>query len=259
MFQSDIDVVLLLTACVDPVGMEKTKLQNPEIRKKHYYDALDFYLKRTPYRIVVVENTNYDFSAPYQSYMTAGRLEYLKFDGNQYPREYGKGYGEAKILEYAFEHSVFLKNAPYVMKITGRYVIPHIKLLLRSTFALNIRKREIVAADMTKDLTSTWSICVLASGSFWKDYFLPYKDWINDSKNQYFEHALRQGIFRWIADHKYFQQYPLPVLHQGTSGTSGRKHQHSAKEYLIAGIKLSLVSWKIRKIAHREVKAGLKI
>ena len=52
------DVVLLLTACINPNGMLYTTIQDTELRKKHYIESLFFYLTKTQYKIVFVENSN---------------------------------------------------------------------------------------------------------------------------------------------------------------------------------------------------------
>ena len=99
------DVVLLLTACINPNGMLYTTIQDTELRKKHYIESLFFYLTKTQYKIVFVENSNTDISSLYQKEISEGRLECITFDGNNYDRSLGKGYGEALILDYACMHS----------------------------------------------------------------------------------------------------------------------------------------------------------
>lgn len=126
------DVVILLTACVYPNGMDKTVLQNPAIRKQQYCDALDFYLNQTSCHIVFCENTMTDFTSQYQSYIESGQLECLTFDGNHYDHSWGKGYGEAQIILYAYHHSRLLRHARYVLKITGRIIISNVQRILQS-------------------------------------------------------------------------------------------------------------------------------
>lgn len=38
------DVILLLTACINPNGMLYTAIQDTELRKKQYIESLTFYL-----------------------------------------------------------------------------------------------------------------------------------------------------------------------------------------------------------------------
>lgn len=123
---------ILLTACVSPGGMSDTLLQDPTIRSEQYKQALDFYLKETDLPIVFCENTMYDMSRDYKQYIDSGRLEYLTFDGNNYDKKKGKGYGEALILHYAICQSSIINHSKYIIKITGRLVISNINQLSSS-------------------------------------------------------------------------------------------------------------------------------
>lgn len=128
-----IKVCILLTACVNPGGMSHTVLQDPVIRANQYKKALDFYIKETSVPIVFCENTMYDISYEYKDQIDSGRLEYFTFDGNNYDKSKGKGYGEALIMKYAIDNSVIIKNSRYVIKITGRIVITDIRRFLHSS------------------------------------------------------------------------------------------------------------------------------
>lgn len=104
--------ILFLTACVNPNGMAYTKLNNLEERLRQYKEALNWYLDHTDMRILLVENSGCDFSDCYQRQIDEGRLEFLCFEGNDYDRSRGKGYGEAAIMEYGIAHSRLIKTCP---------------------------------------------------------------------------------------------------------------------------------------------------
>ena len=144
------NICVLLTACVNPSGMSHTTLQNPQIRAEQYKEALNYYLKETSLPIVFCENTMYDISDVFQQYIASGRLEYLTFNGNNYDKSKGKGYGEALIMKYAINHSKVIKNCKYLIKITGRLIIKDIKrisssplLLYDNLFRCNIKDKFI--------------------------------------------------------------------------------------------------------------------
>lgn len=120
------DIVILLTACVDPGGMINTLLQDIEVRKQQYLEAIGFYLKETKYNIVFCENTDADFYDEIEAVEKYDRLEYITFFGNDYDKKRGKAYGEGRIIKYAMENSRFLKDAAYVIKVTGRIKILNI-------------------------------------------------------------------------------------------------------------------------------------
>lgn len=125
-------LTILLTACVNPGGMSYTVINDIAERQQQYEDALTFYLENTNVPIVVVENTGVDFSDKFSEYKNSGRLEYLTFQGNDFDKKRGKGYGEALILKYALEHSSFLKQTKYLCKITGRLIIRNIADIIAS-------------------------------------------------------------------------------------------------------------------------------
>lgn len=123
---------ILLTACVNPNGMSETVLQNSEERAEQYRHAIDFYIKETNLPIVFCENTMYDMKSDYEQHIISGRMEYLMFDGNNYDKKRGKGYGEARIMKYAISHSDIIKQSKYIIKITGRLVITNIMRIASS-------------------------------------------------------------------------------------------------------------------------------
>lgn len=213
--------ILFLTACVNPNGMAYTKLNNPEVRLGQYKEALDWYLANTDFKILLVENSNWDFSQDYQAYIDAGRLEFLCFDGNNFDRTRGKGYGEATIMEYGVRHSSLIgkygKEA-CIVKVTGRLICKNINTLCKPELA------GFVCANVAKD---DWggniatSQFVIAPTAFWTGYFLPEREKINDSACYHFEHLLYDSIERWRKAKGRFREFWFPPMMEGVSGTSG--------------------------------------
>lgn len=154
-----------MTACIAPKGMGNTILQNPNIRKSQYLEAIDFYLKETEYNIVFCENTGTNIFDEIQSKVKFSRLEYITFNGNDYDKQRGKGYGEAKIIQYAIRNSKYLQRCNSIIKITGR-----VKILNMNELATIIMRKErvdnVVALEFLK---KNWanSVC----------FFSP-KDWL---------------------------------------------------------------------------------
>lgn len=100
---------ILLTGCVNPDGMARTKLQDIDIRRQQYLDAIRFYHDTTKYPIVFCENSMSDLSG-YFPKRDKDRIEFLTFNGNDYNKERGKSLGEANIIEYALTTSQLLKK-----------------------------------------------------------------------------------------------------------------------------------------------------
>lgn len=185
-------ICLLLTACVNPGGMSYTALQDSGIRKKQYEEALDFYLKKTNVPIVFVENTSCDFSAKYNDYIQEGRLECHTFNGNDYDKSLGKGYGEYKILMYADAHSKILSSCQYVLKITGRIKVRNIKCLLKSK---SLMLNNVFRCDF-RETDYLWSMVVMIETQKLMDVFKAEGHRLNDSNGVYFEHILYEGMVK---------------------------------------------------------------
>ena len=205
--------VLLLTACVKPGRMINTVLTDPSIRREQYIEALRFYLRETNYSIVFIENTEEDFSNLFRIYIESGRLEYITFQGNNHLYQHrGKGYGEAVILEYAIQHSRFLQECEYIVKITGRLKLLNVKQILW------LHRYVIPKCDIqcSMDVNSRFSDSrlVILNIQFLR-YFLINKNSINDD----FECVL----FECMDKQTEFICYPLFIRPSwiGISGTVG--------------------------------------
>lgn len=173
-------VAILLTGCINPNGMCYTALQCADIRKVHYLEAIDFYLQETNLRIVFCENTDTNIFDEIISPKKYERLEYLTFQGNNYDKSRGKGYGEARTIKYAIEHSQYIQSVDYIIKITGRVKILNISNLLKRRIP---RKKDLVAMVEFSALDYAKSVCFGAS-----------KDWLFTTVSKYDE-LLQDGNF----------------------------------------------------------------
>jgi len=134
--------ILLLTATITPPsGVPLLARTDPSVRLNDYANALKFYLslvgKCVDY-ILFVENSNSDISrlrAIVDQANLTKSVEFIVFEGLDYPPAYGRGYGEFKLVEYAMNHSTILNNQPgesIVWKVTGRYITKNICRIITS-------------------------------------------------------------------------------------------------------------------------------
>ena len=211
--------VILLTACVNPGGMTFTALTDTSERLRQYREALDFYLLETTLPIVFCENTLCDFSEDYKEYITSGRLEYITFDGNNFDKSKGKGYGEALIMEEAFRRSVIIKPSDIIIKITGRLKVLNINVLINDNSRLF--SNTIQTLNPSNDFVD--SRVIISPLSFFQDYFLPEKHLINDNDNLFFEHVL----FKSLMQRKCFMFIPFLHIPEiiGMSGSNGTEYK----------------------------------
>lgn len=132
--------ILLLTATITPLpGINNLAHIDPGKRLQDYANALEFYLKRLRpnEEIVFCENSGSDLSvlrALTHRLNAAHKVEFLSFFGNDFPPNYGRGYGEFKLVDHAMTHSEKIRTAPQdavmIWKVTGRYIVHNLNAII---------------------------------------------------------------------------------------------------------------------------------
>lgn len=216
--------VILLTGCINPQGMALTKLQDNKVRLAQYLYAINWYLKNTDLPIVFVENTNFNLRPYYTNTMNSARFEYITFNGNDYDKTRGKGYGEAIIIKYALYNSSIIKENTYIIKITGRLIVRNLMKLLSDYKKEQTKSnKDIICCDVNKNLTTAFSRIVFMPYRFCTNFFFKEIERINDSKKQEFENILSDSIYKAVSSHKYdLSLYKRKYHIIGMSGTTAK-------------------------------------
>lgn len=228
-------ICILLTAAIDPKGVVFMKRSDPLVREKDHIDALTKWIQ-LPFPVVLCENSGYKLGKIRKIVEESAKkdLEILQFDGQDFPRELGKGYGELNTIKYAIKHSQVIKDSDYVIKINGRYFIKNIEKIVSILLS---NKDVYVMADLQKNLT--WVDCRVFGfkPSFIDKYLCELQNLLNDSKGIYLEHIMPRAVLRAIADgHKWI---PLPIkpIIIGNSGTSDTLYKVSKFSWLKGDVK----------------------
>lgn len=233
---SNTSCVILLTACINPNGMSFTQLQDGHVRKIQYLEALNYYLSSTSFRIVFCENSGEDLFE-LERVVNNPRVEFLSFQGNDYDKNLGKGFGEFGIVQYAFQHSAFINEAATIIKITGRLIINNILEIVRIQKLLFGNPKRYVYVEDLKDTFSFDSRCFIASKGFFVNGFLALQNTINDSAGYYFEHFLYDSV-KSLPVGYVISDFALPFNYSGISGSTGEEYE---SEILSHGKKLTLI------------------
>lgn len=102
---------------------------DPLLRLNDYVSAFKYYLSDQFTQVdmvVFVDNSSHPLSeirSIADNYKGTKQVEILSFYGLDYPIEYTRGYGELKLIEYAFEHSTMINrmsDLDRIWKVTGR-------------------------------------------------------------------------------------------------------------------------------------------
>lgn len=204
-------ICILLTACVDlkrPIFRLKRK--DPLVREKDYIEAMKAWINKTDYSIVFCENSGFDLvnirKVAQNSRIREGRdVEFLQFDGQNFPGELGRGYGELGAIRYAIMHSTLIKKSDYVIKVTGRLFIKNIKKITQPLLKEN---EFYVMASLMPPIRCAECRIFAFKPSFVPDYFAKFQGSINDSKDFVFDRALYEAITLAINDGR--KWLPLP-------------------------------------------------
>lgn len=213
--------IILLTGCINPNGMTKTVIQDPEARKQQYILAINYYLNNTHYPIIFIENTNTDISGGFEQCVNNKRIEFITFNGNDFNKALGKGYGEAIMIDYAIKKSILIQESSFIIKITGRLIVENIEELTSEMKLSNCVYANMVRGNCGLERKSFF---FGASVKFLRDYFLANKECIDESINVYFERHLYNECLIWKEAGGLSKEFKHPIIVKGVSGSTGKDY-----------------------------------
>jgi hypothetical protein len=131
---------LLMTATITPPpDVTKLKRMDPSARLADYLEALRFYLGTSGEaikQIVFVENSASDLTALRElaANYPNKRVEFISFYGLDFPANYGRAYGEFRLIDHAFEQAdgilAKLPDDERIWKATGRLRLRNIAAMV---------------------------------------------------------------------------------------------------------------------------------
>lgn len=156
--------LLLLTATITPKNKKKNlAITDPAVRLEQYKLALEYYLKMLSDGyiggILFVDNSTSDCSSLVnlvEKYDVLDKVEIVSFYGLDYPDQYGRGFGEFKLIQYAMENSKLVASLgenDLIWKVTGRYILNNFQKILEEApdnfdFYCNCRNYPISWIDL---------------------------------------------------------------------------------------------------------------
>ncbi len=116
---------LVMSATLAP-PTEAVARADPADRLNDYLDALRFYLSLPDTvidRVLFIDNSNSDITplAELARRFPHGKVvELISFEGNTHPHQFGKAYGEFKLMDYGLANTTLFAPEDLVWKTTGR-------------------------------------------------------------------------------------------------------------------------------------------
>ncbi len=223
--------IVLATAsvvCNDP----NTVLSTMEERRAQYISACAEWLRSPAVScLVVCENTDNESLGVELKFLAddAGKqFEYICFSGDANKvAEYGKGYGEGEIIEYALHHSRVIESTQGAFyKISGRLNVKNFT---------EINKKINPAGNYFKLMATRLNTNLQVDTRFFYVQSEFYEKWlsksyfaVNDLQKYYLEHE----FYRLLKNSRYIKSFPLFPKIAGSSATLGKEYAHESKDYL---------------------------
>ncbi len=138
---SNITIILTTTVNVHTRMIHTKDVQhcNKEERLHIYLRSIKQWLTKTKFNIIVSDNNNYSYpelSEELEVYKN--RFEIIYYDESSLKEtkyllnQPTKGINELYSINYAFHNSKIIQNSIFVIKITGRYFLPHLENYLEN-------------------------------------------------------------------------------------------------------------------------------
>ena len=222
--------VLLLTATIAVGDLIYLKRKDLRLRINDYATALRKWEKVEALfdRIVFAENSNHDLTALKRE---VGRplewVEIVQFDGNTFPKELGKGYGEYSTVDYAVRNSASLANSDFFIVTAGRYFISNVVSIVNS-----LDWNFDVCCNFGKNLTMVDTNFVVLKTSVYNDYFMGCYQHMNDSESVYSEHILANIVREQISHGLHWRPLPHMLIIDGIMGTRNQAYDRNRIRHL---------------------------
>ena len=149
-------------------------------------------------------------------------------------KDKGKGFKELGIIDYTIENSKRIREAEYIIKITGRLKVLNLTTLVDKFLAKNKKNSKIVSCNIFK-LKKMDSRCFIFSLDFWS-YLKNERENVN--LNYSFEMALWNSVICYNLKEGVYKQLFSPLRIKGVSGGFGTSYDHG------------LLKFKIKQIMH---------
>lgn len=237
------NLVLFLTATIDIKGMPKAYPTVPEMRQEDYFNSLNYYINNHPKirKIVFVENSGWPLSRVKEATLEnpyGKEVEFISLNSNDFPRHYGKGYGEISLMDQGIQQSKLIQESTYIAKITGRIRLLNLTEILESVSSPYdclcdlkdqgwMLKRYLFRERTASPYSDTRFLV------FKKDFYFKYfQPLVSNHQNGcfYMESKIYQGIQAAKPYEQVIERFPIEPKFSGIAGHFQGKDYNSPRE-----------------------------
>jgi hypothetical protein len=231
---------ILLTSCVY-ISDDSVTLKSAQDRIHLTLESIKRWLEVAPKsKIVICDNSNYDFSELLRQYFPNENIECLSFSGDKKAViTNGKGYGEGEIIEYAIRKSRYILEADCFTKSTARLWVENYQYFLRKWNGKCILKPVFKNSFSLKTTEISYidTRFYMISLDLYRKYFERAHQSINRESPDGIEEIFLKIVFSQNLKNIFSQKYPQIY---GVSGASGQYYRNSVKKNIKENLRLFL-------------------
>lgn len=234
---------LVITTAVLPSDVPYLTMTDSNRRVEKYLEGIDEWLRKIPnLQIIICDGTGYDWLPEIMKQYGDSQIECLTFFNDiDAVKRFGKGYGEVQILNYAVDHSKFLKKTKHFMKITGKYWVENIHVFSTSELFSDFKFK---SAFKIKNWTllyvnSAFFVCSIYA---YRKYLYDSFRLVNDHIGNDLEHVLGKILVENKIKNYQFEHLPAICGWSGTGDHSFNLGSKSLKDKF-REIKYLILSW----------------
>lgn len=211
---------LLLTSAVNVGGIANCQHSDPLVRARETVGALEKWVSRRHIdEITIVDNSGYDFSKEVDRVSSASRaglkVRSLAYEGQDFDRSLGKGFGEQSAIRHFFENSD-ISPGDLVIKCNARIYVSNFNKL----WPISLDEVDIICAWQL-GLRQVNSRLFAAKAFVWEEYFFQRCHKISDAMGQHFEDWMAKSVHAALADGHRSELFLTYPRFRGVSGTVG--------------------------------------
>jgi len=248
MIDNKVNIILLLTACIEPTQFKNNVQRNDSrIRLVDYKEALKMWLHLKDEKITTIifaENSGYDLTEIEEIFLTENKYHrtYQIFQNlaSEVPQGLHYGYSELELIDNAINQISLLKDNDFIIKSTGRIYFPKIYLLTQ-----NIERSHDFIADSRRFNFFKWHKNYVLSNLFifnvkwYKQNLFDKKGNMIKLKISHFETLLYYLLKeKQLENNNIILRFPFNINPVGIGAHWDVNYQSSKKriEYFIRGI-----------------------
>ena len=219
------NAILVLTGTIRPTAVPGLKLADPDVRLEQYSAAINAWvqLRHAFQQIYFLENSGHSHINVLRERF-GEQIAICEVGTSLFPVAFGKGYGEATLLQRFIGELPRPSPEVYLVKCTGHLFVPGAISILQV-----LRKAPDLVLRLRRDLSWADSRFFAVRAKAAHRLLDGFNEEIDDSRGVYFEHILARRALGMASEGFKLTGWPVPPFFRGTSGSTGERYDRLSR------------------------------